>query len=496
MLSANTFLTTAVLLGGEMVVTGVSLLAIFRFRDRLGLGPLFLLLGANQMISVVLGSSVYFRVTPSIVVSPGSAVFFPTALVAVLLVYLREDIPKTRTLISSVVLINVGGVLLLWLTALQMKTLAFENILGIPVHLFTVNGRVFLVGTVVLLVDFILLIILFQFFERRAARIPRPVRIVGALVSILTLDSLLFTLGAFYPQSNMTDLFLGQIAGKGAAGILFGALVSVYLWLFEPDSYPREQRTEALDVLSILTYKERYEIVSQKLRQEREANLAKSRFLAHMSHELRTPLNAIIGFTGLLTTPGAVTETDKRLQYLARVHDNSRHLLQLINNILDLSKIEAGRLEPESRSVRLDEILEETAAQLRIQARQKGIALSVETDRELTIETDPTRLKQVLLNLISNAIKFTSEGSILVRAVSDSGRPARVDIVDTGIGIPTDLHETIFEAFSQADSGTARSFEGSGLGLTISRALCAELGYRLDVESIPGRGSTFSIVFH
>jgi signal transduction histidine kinase len=493
--SADTFLTTAILLGGEMVVTGVSLLAIFRLRDRLGLGPLFLLLGANQMLSVVLGSSAYFRVAPSIVVSPGSAVFFPTALVAVLLVYLREDIPKTRTLIYSVVLINIGGVLLLWLTALQMKTLAFENILGVPLHLFAVNGRVFLVGTVVLLVDFFLLVILFQFFERRASRIPRSARIIGSLVLILTFDSLLFTFGAFYPQSDIANLLLGQIVGKIAAGVLFGAMVSIYLSLFEPDSHPRDERTEALDVLSILTYKERYEIVRRKLRAEREANLAKSRFLAHMSHELRTPLNAIIGFTGLLTTPGAVTAADKRKKYLARVHDNSHHLLQLINNILDLSKIEAGRLELDRRTVRLDEILEETAAQVRIQARQKGLALTVETDGELTLETDATRLKQVLLNLIGNAIKFTSHGSILVRAVSDSGHPSRVDIVDTGIGIPAELHDTIFDAFSQADSGTARSFEGTGLGLSISRAICAELGYRLDVESIPGRGSTFSIVF-
>ena len=364
-------ITTILLFGGQLVFSAVALLTIFRLRDRLGLGPLFLLLGANQIMSVFLGTSVYFRISPSIVLSPGSTILFPTALVAVLLVYLREDIPKTRILIYSVVLINVGGVVLLWITALQMRVLDFENIIGVPFSLFAIEGRVFFVGTVVLLLDFFILAIIYQFLERSAAWLPRWMRIILSLIAVLTLDSVLFSFGAFYGQDGLGTFVRGQIVGKSIAAVLYGALVGIYLRVFEPDSRPLELGTESLDVLSILTYQERYEIVREKLREEREASLAKSRFLAHMSHELRTPLNAIIGFTRLLMTPEAVPEAAKRKLYLDRVHENSRHLLLLINDILDLSKIEAGRLELNLQRLNLRALVAETADQMRVQARER-----------------------------------------------------------------------------------------------------------------------------
>ena len=492
-------ITTVLLLAAELVFVASALFVIFRLRDRLGLGPLFLLLGANQIMSELLATSVYFRLSPTVAISPGSVILFPLALVAVLLVYLCEDIPKTRTLIFSIVLINVGGTIVLWLTYFQMKVLDLHNALGIPAGLFSVNVRLFLVGTVVLLIDFFLLVIFFQFLERRFSWLPQSVRVVSSLVLILILDSVLFTVGSFYGEPGFSAILTGQLEGKVVAGILFGILLSIYLRLFESDPHAMERRTESLHVLSILTYQERYEIVREKLQEAREANVAKSRFLAHMSHELRTPLNAIIGFTKLLITPKAVSEREKRELYLERVHDNAGHLLLLINDMLDLSKIEAGKVELELARVNLNELVEETVGRMRGEARAKNLELARElVENQLEIQADPTRLRQVLINLIGNAIKFTREGQVTVRLLAHADRPndpGRIEVTDTGIGIPLDLQEHIFEAFSQAESGTSRSFEGTGLGLAISQALCHELGYRLELESSEGRGATFSIVF-
>jgi signal transduction histidine kinase len=491
--------TTLLLLGTELLFVAVALFTIFRLRDRLGLGPLFLLLGANQIMAELLATSVYFRLSPTVAISPGSVVLFPLALVAVLLVYLCEDIPKTRTLIFSVVLINIGGTLVLWMTSFQMQVLDLHNMLGVPPELFAVKVRLFLVGTLILLLDFFLLIIMFQFMERKFAWVPQPIRIVSSLIIILTLDAVLFTSGAFYGDPNFAAILFGQLSGKVAAGLLFGLLLSLYLRLFESRGQVGERLTDSLNVLSILTYQERYEIVREKLKQAREANLAKSRFLAHMSHELRTPLNAILGFTNLLLSPAGVSTGDKRSLYLERVHHNARHLLLLINNILDLSKIEAGKLALDLQPVTLNELVAETVGQLKGEAGDKNLELLLAPhENDLTLETDPTRLRQILFNLIGNAIKFTSEGSIIVRLLAHENRPkepARIEVTDTGIGVSRDMQEYIFEAFSQADSGTTRSFEGSGLGLAISQALCQELGLRLEIESTEGQGSTFSIVF-
>jgi signal transduction histidine kinase len=181
------------------------------------------------------------------------------------------------------------------------------------------------------------------------------------------------------------------------------------------------------------------------------------------------------------------------------VHDNARHLLVLINDILDLSKVEAGRLEFDSQRVDLKELIGETVGQMKGEARNKELGLALELpEGGFWIETDPTRLRQVLLNLIGNAVKFTHRGQVTVRLLPHNRRladPGCIEVSDTGIGIAPDIQEEIFEAFSQADSGTSRSFEGSGLGLAISQALCDELGFRLELDSVVGEGSTFTIVF-
>jgi signal transduction histidine kinase len=228
------------------------------------------------------------------------------------------------------------------------------------------------------------------------------------------------------------------------------------------------------------------------------ASRSKSDFLATMSHELRTPLNSVIGFSNVLLKNKAGNLSAQDLSYLARIAANGTHLLTLINDVLDLSKVEAGRMELQRIPVSLAPLVTETLAEFEAQGRERSVALrSVLPADAAPVTTDPVRLRQVLVNLVGNALKFTRHGSVTVRVEVDrtTRAPVRLSVVDTGDGIPDERQQAIFNAFEQADSGTARRYGGTGLGLTIARSLCELLGYRLELTSSKvGIGSVFSVV--
>ena len=226
-----------------------------------------------------------------------------------------------------------------------------------------------------------------------------------------------------------------------------------------------------------------------------EANRAKSQFLANMSHELRTPLNSVIGFANLLLRNKGDNLGRQDLTFLERIRANGKHLLHLINEVLDISKVESGKIELFWDSVRLDQLVPEVVSELEGQV-DRGVRLVTEIPERLEpLRADPGRLKQVLINLAGNALKFTEKGTVTLRVEADptTGVPLRIDVADTGIGIRPDQLERIFKPFQQVDAGTDRQFPGTGLGLTISRAFCELMAFRLTVESREGAGSTFSI---
>ena len=223
------------------------------------------------------------------------------------------------------------------------------------------------------------------------------------------------------------------------------------------------------------------------------ANRAKSTFLANMSHEIRTPMNAIIGLTHILrrseTTPEQVARLDK-------IDDAGRHLLAIINDVLDLSKIEAGRLQIECVDFRLAEVIDHVTSIIGQSAREKGLDIEVDCGSvPAWLRGDPTRLRQALLNYAANAVKFTSTGTITLRCrlLEESGNHllVRFEVADTGIGVASDQRERLFEAFEQADLSTTRKHGGTGLGLAITRHLVLLMGGDVGVESTPGCGSTF-----
>lgn len=247
-----------------------------------------------------------------------------------------------------------------------------------------------------------------------------------------------------------------------------------------------------------VTERKRFEQTLQEKNIELEnASLAKDRFLASMSHELRTPLNSIIGFTGtlLMKLPGPLTNDQEK--QLRTIQASSRHLLSLINDLLDLAKIESGKVELNLESLNCQSIIEDVSTTLRALAEGKNLKFEVSVpEHDLTIRTDRRSFTQILINLTNNAIKFTDKGSIRIELHErrDNGNSlAEISVVDTGIGIRPEDQPRLFQAFMQVDSSSTRAYEGTGLGLHVSQKLASMIGGRVSFESEYGKGSRFTI---
>lgn len=231
-----------------------------------------------------------------------------------------------------------------------------------------------------------------------------------------------------------------------------------------------------------------------------EASTAKSAFLANISHEIRTPMNAILGYADYLFQEGDIhLAPDDRVQAIDTIRRNGTHLLQLINDLLDISKIEANKLTVERIECHPLDVVDEVIDLMHVRAREQGLELTREIVDAIpvAIESDPTRLRQILVNLVGNAIKFTERGGVTVRLElvpgEDGKQKLRIKVIDTGIGLAPQQIQKLFQPFTQADDSTTRRYGGTGLGLSICHRLCETLGGTISVESELGRGSTFCV---
>lgn len=243
------------------------------------------------------------------------------------------------------------------------------------------------------------------------------------------------------------------------------------------------------------TVKERTTELELALHAARGASRAKSQFLATMSHELRTPLNAVIGFSQQLLRNRAGNLQPQDLGFLERIRDNGQQLLSIFTDILELAQIETGSVQIEPRELQLEPLLQSVADEVR-PALAPGVALHVRVPADaMPVNADEAKLRRVLRSLAGNAAKFTPRGHVTLGAsTARDGRPLRIDVVDTGVGIAPERLGVIFDLFEQADNTLQRQFGGTGLGLAISRTLCDLLGYRLAAVSDPGAGSAFSVL--
>lgn len=274
-----------------------------------------------------------------------------------------------------------------------------------------------------------------------------------------------------------------------------GTTVVSSLWVLRRTD---DAQIEVLEINRDITERKRFEkTLLEKNVELEKASLAKNRFLASMSHELRTPLNAIIGFTGILLMrlPGPLTPDQEK--QLRSVQISGRHLLSLINDLLDLAKIESGKLELRREAVNCSEIVEEIAAYLRPMIADKDLVISINVpSREMHIQTDRRALHQILLNLSNNAVKFTEMGCVQLqvkeRMMGDIPL-LEFEVVDTGVGIRSEDQSKLFQAFSRADESSDVSYQGTGLGLYLSQKLAEMLSGQITFESEFGKGSTFRL---
>jgi signal transduction histidine kinase len=228
---------------------------------------------------------------------------------------------------------------------------------------------------------------------------------------------------------------------------------------------------------------------------EEQAEDTRTRYLALASHELRTPLNSVVGFVNLLLKNKEARFDEEDLFYLNRILGNATHLLNVVTHMLDISAIGTGKLSLMISKTEVDKLINETMDELRGHDGADSLRMIAEIpEAVLPIDADRQKLKQVLINLLGNALKYTERGSITVRLDVDARRrPVRINVIDTGEGIPKDKLDSIFEAFVRVDQTSGQDVEGTGLGLTFSRSLCELMGYTIGVESALGKGSTFTI---
>jgi PAS domain S-box-containing protein len=317
-------------------------------------------------------------------------------------------------------------------------------------------------------------------------------------------DDLLLPPDAFLNQ-NIKDIFPGQIASITMDNIdktLHEKQIHVYEYeietngdkkTFESRMVPKEDTTVLAIVRDITTRKEAENLLIQEKIVAENANKAKSEFLANMSHELRTPLNSIIGFSQILSRNKANNLDNKELKYLSNIQNSGKHLLELINDILDISKIQNGKMEFYPELLDISDICDEICPIIHPLVEEKSISLECEVQQSARlVKADKSKFIQILHNLLSNAAKFTPENGQIYIEVKSVDENLQVAVSDTGIGIPEEQQRCIFDSFKQVDSSASRKYEGTGLGLSIVKEYVELHGGNIWVESEVGHGSTFT----
>lgn len=596
------------------------ILFLFQLRTTFGVGLLFATMGLFQFMQALLASTIYYRITDNLLISPGSSVMFPATLFAVLLLYIKEDAPVTRRLIYALVTVNIVMSVLLLCFRFNIEDSYQFNNFNLSSVFFDGNALVLLIGTLALFFDSLLIIFSFEFISKHTTNLF--LRMIFTMVIGLSFDAIFFALGTFWYFDNVTSFLESGLMSKIFSAVFYSIIFSLYLKYIDKEDYKPKFLTFK-DAFHALTYKQKFieaeravqlsetryktltnvspvgifmtkangktiyvnpkwceisgikyeealrdgwlksvhpddveklkngwygdseeksasyteyrfintkdnsikwvlgqaipeydennkitgyvgtitDITDIKLYEEElnrlkdkaeESDRLKSAFLANMSHEIRTPMNGIMGFAELLKTP-KLTGDEKNL-YLSLIQESGKRMLNIIKDIIDISKIEAGQVTVTPSNVNINKEIEYLYKFFKPETAMKNLELSFHTDigdRNAIIRTDKDKLIAILSNLVKNAIKYTNKGSIKFGYIYKNDNFLEFYVRDTGIGIPNHRIKAIFKRFVQADIKDRYALEGAGIGLSIAKAYVEMLQGKIRVESIEHRGSTF-----
>ncbi|WP_109300039.1 ATP-binding protein [Aquimarina sp. AU474] len=611
------FYQISIFLFQGLIVASLILL-LFRLRTIMGMGLLFTSLGLFQFIQVFLASTLYFEISDTLLVSPGSSILFSATLFAVLLIYIKEDASTARRLIYALVIANVLLCFLLISFRLNIEGADSYNPFDISTEFFYTNVFVLFVGTAILFLDSILIIFLFEFISKYVSSLF--LRMLLTMTIVLSFDAIFFSLGSFWYFDDIIKILYSGLVSKVFTGIFYSILFTLYLKHFEKETY-RANHSTFKDIYHSLTYRQKFEVAEKaiqltenryhtltnlvpvgifmtkadgkttfvnpkwcsisglsqeqsindgwfkavhpedrkKLKKEwyastgqskdsdaeyrflkpdgsitwvlgqaipeynekhqiigyvgtitditeiklyeielsrlkekaEESDRLKSAFLANMSHEIRTPMNGIMGLAELLKEP-KLTGDEQKL-YLDLIKESGARMLNIIKDIIDISRIEADQVTLFTNEVDVNEQTEYLYQFFKPETDKKGISLSLHNGlnpEEAIIQTDKEKFNAVLTNLVKNAIKYTNEGQIEF-GYKQKDQFLQFYVQDTGIGIPKNRQEAIFDRFVQADIEDRYALEGAGIGLSIAKAYVEMLDGKIWLKSKKDKGTTF-----
>lgn len=620
-----------IILCSQTILVGALVLFLFNLRKKWGYGLLFASIGVFQFLQVFLSSTVYFRITENIFVTPGSAIFFTVSIFTVLIIYIKDDALETRKIIYALLITNILMTAILLSFKLNFSASELYNPLNTDTHLFSNNAWLLFVGTFALVLDSILLIIIYEFISRFLSVIF--LKILITMLFVVAIDTIVFNLIGFANYDHLREIFVSGFISKAFAAIIYSLLFAFYIRYLEKPKTGKNINS-LKDVFHTLSYKEKYE-KTKKEKQEvetavkisesryqtltkispvgifltdakgktvfvnpkwseitgleledalgfgwhralhpkdkpqllknwsdasknRKASYAeyrfvqpngdvkwvigqavpdynpsgeivgyvgtitditelksyenklkilknkaeesdnlKSAFLANMSHEIRTPMNGILGFTELLKDSN-ITSEEKR-EYIELIELSGLRMMEIINNIVDISKIESGAVELINKKTHIYVVCRDLHNFFENEAISNGLKLTLNLPQEtseLFIKIDRNKTISILTNLIKNAIKYSDHGVIefgYLILTNNSQTEVEFFVKDTGIGIPLDRQEAIFERFVQADISDKSAKQGAGLGLAIVKAYVELMSGEISLISKENEGSEFKI---
>jgi len=490
----------------EMVVVAALVCGLYELRGRFGLAPLFIFLASTQYMQALFGGVVFLRIAGGITVSPGSVVLFAGNLFALLLIYLREGVPATRTLVYGLLLANATLAIFSFITQIQLGLEGANAGITMPPDFFFVSMRAFGAGVVVLLLDGLLMIVLYELLFFQLTWAPLLVRLRVAMLGVLYFDSIFFGVLSYWGRADFTSLLTGNMTGKTVAGVTYALLLWIYLDRSAKDG-PRpelERPRELRDVFSIITYRERYERLrialaasEERLRQVQLMD-AIGRLATGIAHDFGNVLTAIESYAGLLQERKVPEDPD--MQDVKGIREGASRGKALVRQLLAIGK--RSRLTPST--VPLDQVVQGMEGMLRTVLGAKYRLDTRFVDGTPLVKADPGQLEQVLLNLVINArdampaggtIRITVEprelrGQEHVEAgQSRPGHDASLSVEDGGAGISQETLEHVFEPFY-----TTKGSIGSGLGLSIVYGIVTQSDGAIQIGSAANGGTRFTIL--